>query len=83
MTADEFARSQLNEKLSDVIKIRLESIKEQPQRNLSSLLNVTEYDYSFTDNNRFDRYPKFYNTSLLKKNLNFLPLRVDWFELFS
>lgn len=83
MTADEFARSQLNEKLSDVIKIRLESIKEQPQRNLSSLLNVTEFDYSFTDNNRFDRYPKFYNTLLLKKNLNFLPLRVDWFELFS
>lgn len=81
LSADEFSTVNLNPKLSHFVKIRLNNIgRNESQNNLSSLLNVAGFEYFFTDNNYYDRYPLFYNTTLLKKNLNFIPLRVDWRE---
>lgn len=79
LTADEFSVNHLNRNLSHMVAMRLESIKNQTQQNLSSLVNVADIELAFTDNNRFDRYPLFYNMTLMRKNLNFLPLKVDWF----
>lgn len=79
LSADEFSAIHLNRNLSHFVKIRFDSVREvQSQKNLTSLLNVTDFKYSFTDNNRYDRYPMFYNMTLLQRNLNFIPLRVDW-----
>lgn len=78
LTADEFSSEHLNRNLSHMVSMRLESIKNATQQNVSSLVNVADIHIAFTDNNRYDRYPLFYNMTLMKNNLNFLPLKVDW-----
>lgn len=78
LTSTEFARVRLSPNISKIVTARLNSIKEKPQKNSSTLVQVTDFQYIFTDNNELDRYPTFYKQKLLQKNLNFVPLNVDW-----
>lgn len=78
LTSSEFATVRLNSNISKIVGARLQSIKEKPQKNPSTLINVTDFQYIFTDNNELDKYSKFYKQKLLEKNLNFVPLKVDW-----
>lgn len=79
LTPDEFQALRLNRNLSLIVGARLKSIEgKKPPSNASSLIDANEVKYFFTDNNGFERYPSFYKPSLLHKNLNFIPLKVDW-----
>lgn len=79
LTPDEFQALRLDRNLSLIVGARLKSIGEKPpSRNASTLVNVNEVKYVFTDNNAYDRYPSFYKPTLLHQNLNFIPLKVDW-----
>lgn len=79
LTPDEFQALRLNRNLSLIVGARLKSADMQPPNtNTSSLVKTTDIKYVFTDNNAYDRYPTFYKPTLLHKNLNFIPLKVDW-----
>lgn len=79
LTTDEFQALRLNRNLSLIVGARLKSVEAKPPAsNASSLINVNDTKYVFTDNNAYDRYPTFYKPTLLHKNLNFIPLKVDW-----
>lgn len=79
LTPEEFQALRLNRNLSLIVGARLKSIQEkQPSNNTSSLINTSNVKYVFTDNNAYDRYPSFYKPTLLHKNINFIPLKVDW-----
>lgn len=79
LTPEEFEATHLNQNMSHIIGARLKSIQQMPSKNVNSTLNLDEVKYEFTDNNEYDRYPSFYKQNLLKKNINFLPLKVDWY----
>lgn len=78
LTPEEFRSKHLNEQMSPIVRARVQSIKDKPAKNISSAIKVNEFKYEFTDNNDFDRYPAFYKEKLLERNLNFIPLKVDW-----
>lgn len=67
--------------MSLIVGARLKSIKDKLPTNATTSVKVNEIKYEFTDNNNFDRYPSFYKPNLLQKNLNFIPLKVDWWVI--
>lgn len=81
LTPVEFEAIHLNRNLSHIVGARLKSIQQMPAKNVNSTIPVNEVKYEFTDNNDYDRYPSFYKPNLLKKNLNFIPMRVDWYVI--
>lgn len=78
LTPDEFKVLHLNKQMTHIVRARIESIKDKPKKNISSAIKVNDFKYEFTDNNDYDRYPSFYKEKLLERNLNFMPLKVDW-----
>lgn len=79
LTMDEFAAYNLNKNMSHIVGARLKSIQDKPKKNVTTSMKVTDIKYAFTDNNEYDRYPSFYKEKLLEQNLNFIPLKVDWY----
>lgn len=78
LTPEEFEGMQLNKNMSHIVKARLLNIQDKQPKNISSPIKVNEIKYTFTDDNNYDRYPSFYKPDLLEKNLNFIPMKVDW-----
>lgn len=78
LSPQEFETLHLNRNMSLIVGARLKSIKDKLPTNATTSVKVNEIKYEFTDNNSFDRYPSFYKPNLLQKNLNFIPLKVDW-----
>lgn len=78
LTPQEFEALRLNSNMSLIVGARLKSIQDKLPKNATSTVKVSEVKYEFTDNNEYDRYPTFYKPNLLQKNLNFIPLKVDW-----
>lgn len=77
LNAEEFAFTHLNPTMSKVIGRRLESQKSKPQTNETDFLKVGNIHYDFPNGASYD-YQSFYDPKLLQKNLNFVPLQVDW-----
>lgn len=78
LTPQEFQELRLNRNMSLIVGARLQSIQSKGPSNATTSFKANDIKYVFTDNNEFDRYPSFYKSVLLQKNLNFVPLKVDW-----
>lgn len=79
LTSEEFAAAHLNKNMSHIVEARLKTIQDQQPKNVSTTLKVDNVKYEFTNNNEYNRYPMFYKQELLQKNLNFIPMEVDWY----
>lgn len=82
LTQEEFRTTNLNPTMSHIVKARLKSIQDKPQKNITSSMKVNEIEYKFTDGNDYNQYPSFYKPDLLQQNLNFIPLKIDWCAQF-
>lgn len=74
LTEEEFRRNHLNGKISHFVGARLDSIKRKPS-NISIPIKIVIQDVFDAEN---EKYRLFYNNSLMDKNLNYIPLKVDW-----
>lgn len=66
-----------------MIGAQLRSSKENPKTKKPKIVNSKEVNYKFTYNVTLDSYRTFYKLDLLNKNLNFVPLKVDWLVKFN
>lgn len=75
LTEEEFARHHLNKKINRFVSSRMKNIKRKPS-NLTTSSDFID-DYQFT---RFEDeiYRNFYSKNLMAKNLNFIPMKMDW-----
>lgn len=78
LTAEEFAALNLNKNMSHIVTARLKSIQDNQSKNVNSTIKINDIKYEFTNNNGYDSYPSFYKPKLLDKNVNFIPLNIDW-----
>lgn len=78
LSSNEFASLHLNKIMSHMIGARLKGVKENPKTKTPKLVNTKDINYKFTYNVTPDSYRTFYKLDLLNKNLNFVPLKVDW-----
>lgn len=78
LSSDEFVSLHLNKNMSHIIGARLKNIKEDPKTKITKIVNAKDVNYKFTYNVTPDSYRTFYKLDLLNKNLNFIPLKVDW-----
>lgn len=77
LSSEEFASLHLSKDMSHIIGARLKSSKNKTNTPLTVNANA-DINYSFTYNAISDPYRTFYKLDLINKNVNFVPMKVDW-----